>query len=182
MKNIISLFLVSGIIYLSSCSNGGNDSIAVTPAPDSTSKGSSFFISIPYRNDLGASVIENDSIYDYIKNNVVVYALFANAAYNASDSLWHLKLQVLDQKIQKMELNITAINTAATGNYTITTNNSTVSFYKKGKNYDYTTYSVLTGSTVNITQSSYPVQGTMDLHLCNNHDTIPATGSFKIFY
>ncbi len=175
MKRIVTFLMLTGIIYLSSCGNGNNDSLPVVPVADTMSKGG--FIQLSYVNDSG--LISSFSINDVTIRNVAYYSLFASDIYNATDSLWHCKIQLTDLKMQQLAFTVNLINTSSTGTFTVTTNNSGFIDYTHGENI---TYSIYAGSTVEITQSSYPIQGNFNLILYKNHVTYPATGSFKIYY
>jgi hypothetical protein len=175
MKNIFVLLLICGIVGLSSCGNGGNSPTPVIAGPDSTSKGGN--LEITFVNDSGTT--EHFNIIDYVKSNVAIYSLYASAIYSATDSLYHLKVQVVDYKMKQIGLYLELTNTTATGLYYVRTNSSTFTDYSRGQNL---TYGISVGSTVNITQASYPIEGSFNLGMYHNHDVIPATGSFKIYY
>jgi hypothetical protein len=178
MKNIFTVILALCILYLSSCynSSGGNNSTLIpTPVVDSQSKGGN--IQVTFIND--SSVTENFFINDYTLNGKPGYSLYATVVYNHTDSLWHLNLQAIDQKTSRVALIFNGTDTAASGTFTNTANTSTFTDYTNGHTI---TYSILVGSTVNITQSSYPIQGTFAFNLSHNYFTTLATGSFIVYY
>lgn len=176
MKNILTLLVISAVIFLASCGNGGNDSnIHTTPIPDSSSKGG--FIAISFTND--SSVTEGFNIYDLMKNNWAVYALYASVVYNHTDSLWHCSVQLADQKSQQLGIIFNGTGASSIGDYFVTTNTCTVIDYSHGQN---TTYTIAPGSSVNITQASFPIEGTINFVLYRNHFSTTATGNFKIYY
>src|ERR1041385_1818607 len=125
MKKILALALICGIIALSSCGNGGNTPVATPALPDSSSKGDT--LQIMFAND-------TMTIVDQVKYNVPVYALYAAATINPTDSLYHLKMQVIDYKMKQMALYIEATNNSPTGIYTIARNSSTFTDYSQGQN------------------------------------------------
>jgi hypothetical protein len=177
MKNIFTLILLANILYLSSCtSSGGNNStLIVTPVVDSQSKGGN--VQVSFTND--SSVTESFFINDYTLNSKPGYSIYAAVTYNHTDSLWHLNLQSIDQKLSRMAITFTGTDTSALGTFTSTTSTSTLTDYTNGHT---TTYSILVGSTVTITQSSYPIEGSFTFKLSRNYFTTIATGTFKIYY
>lgn len=177
MKNIFTLLLAFGVLYLSSCtSSGGNNStLIVTPVVDSQSKGGN--INVSFTND--SSQYETFFINDYTLDGRPGYSLFATVAYNHTDSLWHVNLQSIDPKFNRVAIIFTGTNTSALGTFTSNASICTMTDFTAGHT---TTYSILVGSTVTITQSSYPIQGSFTFHLSYNYFTSFATGTFKIYY
>lgn len=178
MKNIFTLIMVLGILHLSSCysvSGGNNNTVIPTPVVDSQSKGGN--IQVTFIND--SSVTENFFINDYTLNGKPGYSIYATVAYNHTDSLWHLNIQAIDQEVSRIAMIFNGTSTTATGTYTNTSNTSTLTDYTNGH---VVTYSILVGSTVTITQSSYPVQGTFGFNLSHNYFTTQATGSFNVYF
>ncbi|MCD6013696.1 MAG: hypothetical protein K0Q79_3558 [Flavipsychrobacter sp.] len=175
MKRIFALLLISGIVYLSSCGDGGNDPLPPVVKPDSTSKGDTFIVN--YASLSGTP--RNFLIVDYVKNNSPYYEMYASVIYNATDSLWHCRIQLIDNKMKKLSLKLALTNTSPTGTFTIPDNTSTFIDYTEGSN---ATYEVsMSGSSVNITHATYPIQGTYTLTLYRNFKTYTAYGQFKIF-
>jgi hypothetical protein len=174
MRKIFALLLLTGIFYLSSCGNGGNDKLPVPVAADSTSNGDS--VQLAYTND--NFVAENFLIVDYTLHNVPVYQIFGSNIYSYSDSMWHLKLQLIDQKLQQMALYITLTGTAQTGDFYVTDNSGSLVNYVHGDN---ATYMVSPGSVANVSSGAYPLRGTLNLTLYRNHKMYPAVGTFKVF-
>ncbi len=174
MRKIFALLLLAGTVYLSSCGNGGNDKLPIVPAADSTSNGDS--LQFTFTND--KFVNESFLIVDYTLHNVPVYQIFASNIYSYSDSMWHLKLQLIDQKSQQMSLYITLTGASQTGSFYVTDNTSSFVNYVHGDN---ATYLIAPGSSAYLTQGAYPIRGTMNLSLYRNHKTNPATGTFKVF-
>ena len=164
MRKIFALLLLAGIFYLSSCGNGANNSAPLTVVADSTSNGDS--IQFTFTNS--SFVTENFMIIDYTLHNVPVYQLFGSDIYSYSDSMWHLKLQLIDQKLQQMSLTLTMTGSAQTGNFYVTDNSSSFVDYTHGDN---ATYLVAPGSMANVTSGSYPLRGTLNLTLYRNHKT-----------
>src|SRR5206468_4742002 len=76
MKHILTLLLVSGVIYLSSCGNGANDPIPVLPKADSASYGS--YLSIWFQSD-------TFFIRDLTLNGIPAVTIHSSATYNATD-------------------------------------------------------------------------------------------------
>ena len=176
MKNILTLLLAISSLYLASCGNGGNDShIAPVVVPDSFSKGG--YADVTYTNE----DFETRSFFvnDLRKKGMPIYQLYGSVTYNHTDSLWHCQLQLIDQKMQKVAFTFYGSSPTSLGTYTATTHNSMLIDYTAG---EYITYSILVGSTVNITQSTYPIEGSFNFTLYLNHFTTTATGSFKIYY
>ncbi len=175
MKRILALLLLSGIVYLSSCGDGGNDPLPTVVKPDSTSKGDTMVIN--YTGMFSGS--KNFTILDYVKNNSPYYEMYASVVYNKTDSLWHCKLQLIDNKLKKCAMKLSLVGPTQTGTFSIPDNTSTFIDYTDGTN---TTYEISqTGSNVNIIQATYPIRGTFNLILYRNYNTYNANGSFKIF-
>lgn len=175
MKRIFAFLLISGIVYLSSCGDGGNDPLPAVVKPDSTSKGDTFIIN--YGSLSGAS--RNFLIVDYVKNNSPYYEMYASVIYSKTDSMWHCKIQLIDNKLKKCALKLSLISNNQTGTYTIPDNTSTFIDYTEGSN---ATYEVaMAGSTVDIIQATYPIRGTFNLMLYRNFVTYNTYGSFKMF-
>jgi hypothetical protein len=174
MKRIFTLIMIAGVVYLSSCGNGANDKIAVIPAPDSTSKGSKFQISF------GS---ETFFLNDYTLNKIPTVSLFASDIYNATDSMWHARIEVTDRTNKQISLILNVdnpiIGDTSVATFYVTKNTSTLSDYSNGEN---KTYAISVGSYVNITQATYPIKGDLFLTLYYNHDTLQATGNFLIYY
>jgi hypothetical protein len=174
MKRFFTFIILAGIIYLSSCGNGANSTVAVLPLPDSTTKGSKFQVSFGSQSFL---------INDYNVNQIPQFVLFASDVYNATDSMWHARIQVTDRTNKNISMNLNLdnpiISGTSTGSFFVTKNTSTFTDYSNGDNKVYT---VAIGSSVDITQSSYPIEGILYLTLYHNHDTINATGNFHIYY
>lgn len=175
MKRFATLLLLSGLVYLSSCGDGSNTPLPVAPSADTVSKGS--LVQFTYTNDSG--LISSFSINDLTIHNVAYYTLTATDVYNATDSLWHLKVEVADLKRMQIAFMVELVNTSSTGIFTVNNNNSSFIDYTHGEN---NIYSVYAGSSIDITQSSYPIKGTMSLTLYKNHVTSTATGNFVIYY
>jgi hypothetical protein len=174
MRKIFALLLLAGTIYLSSCGNGGNDKLPIPAAADSTSQGDS--LQFTFTND--NFVTESFLITDYSLHNVPVYQIFGSNIYSYSDSMWHLKLHLIDQKLQQMSLYITLTGTSQTGSFSVTDNTSSFVDYTHGDN---ATYLVSPGSSVYVLQGAYPIRGTLNLNLYRNHKTYPAFGTFRVF-
>ena len=102
MKNICTLLLLSVVIYCSSCGNGANDGVKVLPVEDSSSKGG--FFHVIYTND--SFQTKDFYVNDYKKGGWAVYTLFASVVYNHTDSLYHLEMQLIDQKMTRVAVNI----------------------------------------------------------------------------
>ncbi len=171
MKNFFPLLLLVGVMYLSSCGNGANDPLPVAVPADSTTTGS--YLTTWF---LGDAFVINDLAL----NGVSKIQLHASDIYNATDSVWVCRVQLIDVFKDKMEMNITAQGSLSTGAFTVVDNTSTLTDYTHGQN---KVYSVAPGSIINVTQSFYPIKGTMDLTLYYNHTTTystSATDSFKI--
>jgi len=176
MKNFFTILVIPCVLFLLSCGNGGNNPpLTVLPSTDSVSKGDSLLFTY---NNIGNGT-ENFSINDYSLNNSPYYSMYATITYNATDSLWHLKLQLIDHKMKQMALNLTMVGATQLGNYSIPNNSSTFTDYTLGQN---TTFQVaMLGSSVNITQASYPIEGTLNLSLSYNYSLYDAFGNFKVF-
>jgi hypothetical protein len=170
MKNILTLLLVSGVIYLSSCGNGANDPVPVVPIADSTTTGSYF--SIWFQSD-------TFFIRDVSLNGIPAVTLRSSAIYNATDSMWECRVKLNDVGHTRINLDITATNTSPTGSYTVKDNSSTLTDFSHGEN---KTYSIGIGSVINLSQSSYPIIGQMSLTLYYNHTTTYANDTFKIYH
>ena len=173
MRSIFILAFICGIAALSACSNGGNSPVPAPVAADTISKGDSLQFSF------STDTPRTFNISDLVISKSPIYALYASTTFNPTDSLYHFKMQVIDYKMRQMALYIEAINNTSVGLYQVTRNSSTFTDYSRGQNL---TYSVALGSTVNVTQSSYPIRGSLNLYIYHNHDSIPATGAFKIYY
>jgi len=173
MKSTFILAILCGIIALSSCSNGGNTPVPIPARADTVSKGDSLQFSF------STDTPRTFNISDLVIRQSPVYAMTGSVYYNGTDSLFHVKIQVIDYKMQQMALYLEAANNALTGLFTVVKNSSTFTDYTRGQNL---TYSVALGSTVNVTSASYPIRGSFNLYIYHNHDSIPASGTFKIYY
>lgn len=168
MKHIFTIFLISSVIYLSSCGNGANDPLPKTAVADSFSDGS--YLSIWFLSD-------TFYIHDLTLNGVATVAMHASDIYNANDSMWQCHVQLIDAPRNQMALNVTAYGSSSTGIFTVTDNSSTLTDYSHGEN---KTYSIGIGSVISITSNQYPIKGTMNLTLNYNYTTTYANDSFKI--
>jgi hypothetical protein len=174
MKNFLTaMLLFTGVIYLSSCSNkhdATTNSLIVPPA-DSVSLNS--LINLYFNNDTFA-------INDLTVKNLPIESLFASNTYNPADSTWITNIVLTDYTKTEVSLNLTAYrdSSSALGIYYVTTNSSTLTDYSTGAN---KTYSIMEGSILTLTQSTYPISGTLSLTLHYNSDTIGATGTFVIY-
>jgi len=168
MKNIFTLLLVSGVLFLASCGNGANTPLPVLPVADTTTYGS--YLWFTYAND-------TFSMHDYALNGIPVIAMHDTITYNTTDSMWECKILVTDARTQQMAMNITAESASDTGAYIVNSNSSTFTDYSEGAN---KTYSIAIGSVVEITHYTYPITGKMSLGLYYNHNTIYAIDSFGI--
>lgn len=175
MKRLFTLLLISGIIYLSSCGDGGNDKLPAIVQPDSLSKGDSLFFNYASASGSAKSFVIND----YSINNSPYYEMYASVTYNKTDSLWHCKLQLIDNKLKRFALKLSLVSPTQTGTFTFPDNSSTFIDYTEGDN---TTYEVAqAGSSVNITQATYPIRGDISLVLYRNFKTMNGYGNFKIY-
>ena len=178
MKNIFALMLIFCTLYLSSCYNssgGNNNTLIPTPVVDSQSKGGN--IQLAYTND--SSIYESFTINDYTLNSMPGYSIYVTVAYNHTDSLWHLNLQTIDPKLNRMAIIFSGTSTTAIGTYTNTTNTCTLTDYTSGHT---TTYAIVVGSNVSITQSSYPIKGNFNFNVRHDYFTSVATGSFIAYF
>lgn len=174
MKNFFtSLLLLSGVLYLSSCSNkvDGTTNSLIIPPEDSVTVNST--IILYYNNDTFV-------IHDLTVKNLPIESFFASDPYNPTDSIWTTTIVLTDYLKKQISLNLTANrdSSSALGIYYVTTNSSTLTDYTNGEN---RVYSIMEGSYLTITASNYPITGTMALTLRYNNDTIPATGTFSIY-
>ncbi len=175
MKQIFTLLLLSGVIYLSSCGEGTNDRLPAVIRPDSTSKGDTLIFN--YTNTAGTA--KSFLIIDYVINNSPYYEMYSSIVYSKSDSLWHLKFQLIDNKLKKMALNLNLVGQNQTGTFYFPNNSSTFIDYSDEEN---TTYEVSNiSSTVEIIQGTYPIRGTFALKLYRNFNVYNATGWFKVY-
>lgn len=175
MKRIFALLLLAGVVYLSSCGDGANDKLPAVIKPDSTSKGDTLIFN--YTNAAGTT--KNFLLIDYVINNSPHYEMYSSIVYSKSDSLWHLKIQLIDNKLKNMALNLNLVGPTQTGTYIFPNNSSTFINYSDKAN---TTYEVSNfGSTVDIIQATYPIRGTFALKLYRNFNVFHGTGSFKIY-
>ena len=168
-------------MLMASCGNGSNDPLPVLPVADSTVLGS--YLNINFSpltpvNNPDATLGDVFLLQDLALNGVPNMAIHASTIYNNADSLWECHIQVSDATNTRMALDVKAIGSSPTGTYTVMDNSSTFTNYKHGENKNYL---VVVGSQINITQSTYPIKGTMGLTLYYNHNTIAANDSFKIY-
>ncbi len=178
MKNIFTLLVCFGIIYLSSCSKNNSSTIVVAPEADSISKGG--FVQISFNAAPAPGTPESFYFNDYKKGGWAIYSLYATDIYNATDSFWHVHVQLADQKSKQLSFTYDGIGLAAAGTFVANTNTSTLIDYSTGTNL---TYAISKdNSYVSITQATYPIQGTFNFTLYNNFYTTIASGNFKIYY
>ncbi len=175
MKSILTLLLVAGTLYLSSCTKTDTPvtNVPLTPKADSVTKGGFFQISFNG---------ESYMIHDLVVQRVPVYSLYAfTMASNQQDTLYIAQIQLTDHQAKTISVDLTLYNNtsdASIGTYLVTTNNCTLTDYSEGQN---RTYSVSLGSSVTLTNTDYTTEGTLSLNLYYNHVNYPATGSFKIY-
>lgn len=115
---------------------------------------------------------------DLALNGVSKIQLHASDVYDATDSLWICKIELIDAFKNQLEMNLTAYGSSATGAFTVKDNSSTLTDYTNGKNQ---VYSVAQGSLINVTQSSYPIKGSLSLTLYYNHTTTYSNSSTDTF-
>ncbi len=171
MKNFFPLLLIIGVLFFSSCGNGSNDPLPVVSPADSSTTGS--YVTTWFDG-------EGFVMKDLALNGVSKIQLHASDVYDATDSLWICKIELIDAFKNQLEMNLTAYGSSATGTFTVNDNSSTLTDYTNGKNQ---VYSVAQGSLINVTQSSYPIKGSLSLTLYYNHTTTyssSSTDSFQI--
>lgn len=171
MRRIFTVVMLAGLCYLSACSEDGT---SVTPMStnDTVSKGGYMQIAFGTKSFL---------LEDLVVNNSPVHTLYASLLSSPPDNYFTARIIAKDEKSKTVTLNLTLKNssTVPTGVYQVVENNSTLSDYSSGQNRN---YAISVGSYIDITSSSYPIKGTLHLNLYYNHQTIPATGDFKIYY
>jgi hypothetical protein len=178
MKSIFTSLTCCFIVLISSCSKDSGSGIAAPDVADSISKGG--FVQVSFYAAPTPGTPESFYFNDYTKGGWAVYSLYATTTYNASDSMWHLHLQLTDQKSKQLSFSYDGIGVAAVGTYVAKTNTSTLTDFSTGTNY---TYAISRdNSTVNVTQATYPMQGTINFTLYKNSYTTNATGSFTIYH
>jgi|GEM_PF-4680251 len=168
MRNIVTLLLVSGIVFICSCGNGANAPIPIVPPADSSSNGS--YLNIWFQAD-------HFIMKDLSLNGVSSIQVHATDIFNATDTFWEFHMQVVDQPKNQMELNLTARGNSPTGAFTVVDNSSTLTDYSHGEN---KVYAIAIGSVVTVTQNNYPIKGNMNLTLYYNHATTYANDSFQL--
>ena len=175
MKSIFTLLLAAAAFYLSSCTtNSSPNTLTIIPKADSISVGDTLQISFA-----GKSFI----ITDLTILNSPVQTLFAKTqAFDQNDTLYIGQILQTDHLYKTISVNLTVYNSTSSpssiGTYLVRDNTCTLTDYSEGQN---RTYAVSIGSTVNITNSTYPLMGTLSLNLYYDHNSYPATGSFKIY-
>ena len=178
MGRIATLLLLTGVLYLSSCTNNStNTNLNIVPSVDSVSKGS--YVNVTFTPGFPKYFYLNDLI---VSNSPVISesAIINNIA---PDSFWSFALVLTDHKAKTISINLSAYNGTTTlidTFYYVNTNGSTLTDYSGGANQ---TYSISIGSWVYITHSdpSY-MTGKLHLNLYYDHDTTLAYGDFKIFH
>jgi hypothetical protein len=177
MGRIATLLLLTGVLYLSSCSNNNTTtSLYVVPSVDSVTKGS-------YVNVTFTSLPKHFYLNDMIVSNSPVISETAVINNIAPDSLWSLALIITDHKAKTISINLSAFDSTTTlvdTFYYVMGNGSTLTDFSGGTNL---TYSISIGSWIYVTHSdpSY-MTGKLHLNLYYDHDTTLAYGDFKIFH
>ena len=175
MKSILTLLLIAGTFYLSSCNKNDTPvtNPVIIPKADSVTKGG--YLQFSYNG-------ENFTINDLVVQQQVVYSLFANTmASDVSDTLYISQIQMTDHQSKTISLNLTTYNNTSLspiGTYLVRTNDCTFTDFTNGEN---RVFAVSIGSVVNLTNTGYTTEGTLQLNLYYNRTSYPATGSFKIY-
>jgi len=180
MRNIFTFLLLAGVIYFSSCNSGGNSTtkaLQVFPSTDTVTKGS--YIQLSWTNLSG--VTESYYITDLSVNNSPLYEIGSTVTENA-DSTWASKIILKDFTKKQIALNLSMENPTLTnsGTYSVLNNSSTLTDYSLGQN---KTYSISQGSyALYNTVGGTFIQGTLNLNLVYNFQSVNATGSFLIYF
>jgi hypothetical protein len=170
MKYLLSALLICSVAYLSSCNSKDDSAKMLYPvAGDTTTNGST------------ASMSYNTSsfnLYALSVNNSPLVAMSASIKA-ATDTTYNAQIVITDYTKTQFGLNLSCLNSSSSGTFYVVDNSSTFTDYTNAQN---VTYQVAIGSTVTITQSSYPITGTYNLNLYRNHTAYTATGGFSIYY
>lgn len=175
MRAIFTALMLTCVCYLSSCSsNDNNNTVTLPTAADSTTNTSYMQLSFAGKTF---------TVRDLKVRHQPIHSLFADVmASDVNDTLFIGQLQLTDHESKILNVNMTIYNNSSmssVGTYYVTTNTSTVTDFTEGAN---KTYAVGVGSTVEITNTSISVDGTMNLDLYFNYNHYPATGTFTIYH
>ena len=94
MKNFFPLLLIIGVLFFSSCGNGSNDPLPVVSPADSSTTGS--YVTTWFDG-------EGFVMKDLALNGVSKIQLHASDVYDATDSLWICKIELIDAFKNQLE-------------------------------------------------------------------------------